>query len=234
MPPKSTSRPTASKSATKETKGRATRGGGAHTVRYAEEDDEIDDGEGYGGAGEARRGGDDEEDEDEDPVSTAELQKVIKAFSKGKASKEKANAAKVASQCEKLLASTETSAKANIKQQLAKCDQFVLGLHLDDESISLGGHDSAHYAALLEKQKNEAEDQLTIFDEIIEEMDPAKNLFYEEVRQHLADRPALGKRCHKKLRNAMQKELAEQAEMAELYAQAAPKIAKGFKIAMGA
>lgn len=67
MPPKSTSRATASNSATKETKGRATRGG-AHTVRYAEEDDEIDDGEGYGGAGEARRGGDDEEDEDEDPV----------------------------------------------------------------------------------------------------------------------------------------------------------------------
>lgn len=69
MAPKTTSRGSASKSAPKETKGsRATRGGGAHTVHYAEEEDEIDVEEGYGAAGGDRRGGDDDEDEDEDPV----------------------------------------------------------------------------------------------------------------------------------------------------------------------
>jgi hypothetical protein len=68
MAAKSTSRATASKSASKESKGRATRGRGAHTVRYAEEEEEIDDGEGYDGTGGEERGGDDDDDDEVDPV----------------------------------------------------------------------------------------------------------------------------------------------------------------------
>lgn len=68
MAPKSTSRTTASTSASKETKGRFSRGAGAHTVHYAEKEEEIDEEERLSVSGRDRAGGDDDDEDDVDPV----------------------------------------------------------------------------------------------------------------------------------------------------------------------
>ncbi|KAK4705303.1 chorismate synthase, partial [Phenoliferia sp. Uapishka_3] len=193
-------------------------------------------------------------DENDDPMSTLDMAAVLKAFTKRGANKTTAEGKAVEKELDTMLKAAQDNVSSIFETELAKCEQFIRSLKLDDSNIP--GADERSIREELTKDLTETTNIIAHLDTFVDGIKPSGVAFYAEAVKELKKRPSRTKKAYKRISKTVRDEQAGRLELMQvrgvphfrfdivwgcaerpdlsfqLYNETGPEVVRGYKLAV--